>query len=319
MESRDQSVRKSAVIESVIILAGNTAGIWLTYIIAVYFFDGIVPAGWQGFSYFVRNGTFLIVTYSFLTTIIIANIERRRFNSNIWSVSAIVLFFATIILHARNIGLNSLTPGTSESQIVLTAPCVASFLLLVGSAIRTRTDYYKGRKMLVGPTEKPSISEVYTVFISYAIAGNKTPLHRDQTRSEVDRIRGLLAELKYEPIFSADNHNLKLHDAKGTDKPKEFRYPPPSQAAKLDLRAIDSSINFILYYPQATATSAIFELGYALRAGKRVLVITPKIEELPFLLRGLKDVYEDVNILVYDEFDDMLVTLRENHDSYLSR
>jgi hypothetical protein len=258
----------------------------------------------------------LVVTYSFCTTVIISSIQRRRFTTNIWSVSAILLFVATAIVHARLIGLSSTENNVTESKLLLILPLVLGIVVLFGSEVRKRKDYYSPRQMTISASTNFGLSENYSIFISYAIAANKAPLIRNQNRNDVEKIRELLKELGYSPIFSADNHNLNLNKSVSSSSETEFLYPPPEQAARIDLRAIESSVNFVLYYPQPTPTSALFELGYAVRSGKRVLILTENLKELPFLLRGINKVYENINILEYETLNSALAIIKENHRDY---
>ena len=54
-----------------------------------------------------------------------------------------------------------------------------------------------------------------------------------------------------------------------------------------DLRAIRECGTFFLHWPSRSASSALFELGYALALNKRVVMLVRTRDDLPYLLAPL--------------------------------
>lgn len=64
-------------------------------------------------------------------------------------------------------------------------------------------------------------------------------------------------------------------------------YDSPAESARTDLNHLANADYFILFYPVKVATSALTELGYALALEKGILIITPSIQTLPYMIQGL--------------------------------
>ena len=293
-----------ALIETIINVIGNTAGIWLTYIIAVLFFGGIIKTEWQGIQYFLYDGSLLILTFSFLTSVIIVSFQGYSINR--YNSLAFLLFFLSAILYAKHLGMN----GNSSLGKWLWIPSVLSIILLFFALYSQRfvgVPRWMNRVYTSAATYK-----TYDIFIAYAIAGNKNSTQRKKIKEEIFQIESILKDLGYNNIFNADNHILAGQF--------DDEYPPPSVAASIDFQAINNSKNFILYYPEQTPTSAILELGYSLKEGDNVLIITPKIEILPFLVRGLESISDKVKYLEYNNnFSYIETILKENHLLYFGK
>lgn len=67
-------------------------------------------------------------------------------------------------------------------------------------------------------------------------------------------------------------------------------YESPKESYVMDFGAISECDAFILHYPISTPTSALVELGFALALDKRVIIITPDRNRLPYLMRELDSV-----------------------------
>ena len=302
----DKNTRKQltsqAFKETLTNIIGNTAGIWLTFFILVIFFKGYdISPKWK--AEFVFDGSLLIITFSFLTSIFI--IAMRSYELNRYSICAGILSITTSVIYARHLGLSKIDDVDSNQWSVwLYLPFILSVILLF-FAIR-RDKISKNENNWIRKKKGKRLKEKsYSVFISYAIAGNKTPNQRKEVKKSVKLIEEKLITLGYSPVFNADNHNLNNE-----------KYPPPAEAAELDFRAIENSKNFILFYPHQTPTSAILELGYALRDEDNILILTPNIQILPFLARGLNEISDKVRILEYEDADHIIDILERSHESY---
>lgn len=65
-------------------------------------------------------------------------------------------------------------------------------------------------------------------------------------------------------------------------------YDLPEESIKNDFESIGSCDVFLMHYPIKIPTSALIELGYALACGKRVIIVAPSINDLPYLAQGLQ-------------------------------
>lgn len=85
-------------------------------------------------------------------------------------------------------------------------------------------------------------------------------------------------------------------------------YDSPEKSAKVDLDHLVASDYFILFYPIKVATSALTELGYALALKKKILIITPNVHTLPYMVQGLTSLNTfDIKILTKNLFEDKVI------------
>ena len=296
-------LKRQGLKESLINVVGNTAGVWLTFLIIGLFYNGIISTSWQGLNYFVFDGTLLIITYSFLTSIFIASVKSYELNR--YSICAILLFVLTSIFYARHLGLGGIEKiDATKWNFQLWVPFLLSIILLVFATQKDKIDKNQSNwQRKKTPSKKENNS--YSIFISYAIAAAKSPTKRNEIKEQIKLIEKKLKALGYTPVFNADNHKL----------PND-QFQTPSAAADLDFNAIENSKNFILYYPEATPTSAILELGYALRDEDNIVIFTPNIKILPYLVRGLPEISNKVRIVEYENTDHILNLIDSSHESY---
>ena len=121
--------KKVSLIETGLNVLGNTAGIWLTYFILVVFFRGIIDTNWKGFSYFVYDGSLLIISFSFITSVLIATI--RGFQVNRYNTLASFLFVSNSVIYARHIGIGGIESiDETKWNILLWLPFICSIFLL---------------------------------------------------------------------------------------------------------------------------------------------------------------------------------------------
>ena len=73
-------------------------------------------------------------------------------------------------------------------------------------------------------------------------------------------------------------------------------YDSPAKSVTDDFKHIKESDFFILLYPQKVASSALIELGYAIAENKKILIIAPCQEILPYMILGLEEVYKNIKV-----------------------
>ena len=80
-------------------------------------------------------------------------------------------------------------------------------------------------------------------------------------------------------------------------------YDTPAESAMIDFKEIEESELFVLHYPVRIPTSALIELGYAFGKSKKIIIIVPDRDVLPYLAQKLDNVYEKMRIILYDELN----------------
>ena len=282
---------------------GNTVGIWLAFLIILFFNDIIDNAIWPGIRSFIYSGSLLIISFSFFTTVITSTMYLKRMN---WYNSlAVVGLVISSVIYAKYIGLGGeASIDKTELNLILFAPIILSFILLFFT-LKNRKNIFIKNSWLNGAN---SIKEEYSIFLSFAIAGNKTRSNRENVDNQVSRIETKLSDLGYKNIFNASNYFSTEHD-----------YQPPEVAAKEDFNAIENSKNFLLFYPTKVPSSALVELGYALREGTNITIFTKNKEFLPFLTRELAQINERVHLVEYNNIENLLSILDDSHELYFAK
>ena len=67
-------------------------------------------------------------------------------------------------------------------------------------------------------------------------------------------------------------------------------YDSPEDSFTKDFSAIKESDCFILHYPNPLPTSALIELGFAIALEKKVIIVTPDKQQLPYLVQSIEKV-----------------------------
>lgn len=119
------------------------------------------------------------------------------------------------------------------------------------------------------------------IFLSTPIAGFGDELEYKRYRQWLLEIRKKLCEK-----YGAKNVVAAFFSAKDYDS-----YDSPSKSAKEDITEIKSCDVFVMFYPQKKATSALVELGYALAKSKKILIVSPEIDILPYMVQGFHEAY----------------------------
>lgn len=80
-------------------------------------------------------------------------------------------------------------------------------------------------------------------------------------------------------------------------------YDSPDKSITTDLQSIMMCDTFILHYPARVPSSALIELGFAIAFNKRILIITPSKETLPYLALGIPSMNKQSMIIESDYYD----------------
>lgn len=73
-------------------------------------------------------------------------------------------------------------------------------------------------------------------------------------------------------------------------------FDSPTESISKDLYGISNCDCFVFVYPQKIASSALIELGYALALKKPILMVAQSYDDLPFMAKGLADLYDHVAV-----------------------
>lgn len=115
----------------------------------------------------------------------------------------------------------------------------------------------------------------YDVFLATAMAGHSTDEQYEASHQEVMQLVNTLENAcGFGNVFYA-----------GRNMPTRKSWDPVALALKDDLAALRASRYFLLYYPEKSLSSVIFEAGWALMLGKPSVYLVRKSEDLPFLMR----------------------------------
>jgi len=75
-------------------------------------------------------------------------------------------------------------------------------------------------------------------------------------------------------------------------------FDSPHDSAHRDFEELRRLDSFVLLYPKPVTSSSLIELGYALALRKRILIVAPRLEDLPFLARGLTMASHNTEVLL---------------------
>lgn len=119
------------------------------------------------------------------------------------------------------------------------------------------------------------------IFLSTPIAGFGNELEYKKYRKWLLEIHKQLCEKYGEKNVVAAFFSAKDYDS----------YDSPSTSAKEDIYGIESCDVFVMFYPVKNPTSALVELGYALAQNKKILIVSPKVDVLPYMVQGFHEAY----------------------------
>jgi hypothetical protein len=109
---------------------GNTAGIWMGYIIIKFVFTGVFEnLSWPGLSSLIQDGVILIISFSFLSSALYHS--TRRLKINISNTLSIVFIVAIALFYARVIALEQTGEERGIDEILSVVSIVAFAISLI--------------------------------------------------------------------------------------------------------------------------------------------------------------------------------------------
>jgi hypothetical protein len=133
----------------------------------------------------------------------------------------------------------------------------------------------------------------YDVFLSVPMASLESDAQYQPFRSDVLKVVRALRERCGLSVFCALEAIESIHD-----------FDTYGVGAREDVEALEHSAHFVMIYPQRLASSALFEAGYALARGMPCRFFVRQLNELPFLMRKLAEVFTNVSIVDQTEWSD---------------
>lgn len=89
----------------------------------------------------------------------------------------------------------------------------------------------------------------------------------------------------------------------GRTPPTTTKFEIPSRAFDIDIENLNAARLFFLIYPEPTASSALIELGFAIKLGIPLVIITRQRKRLPHLVQELDKNRSNVFIFESGESD----------------
>ena len=129
------------------------------------------------------------------------------------------------------------------------------------------------------------------VFISTPIAGFDNEQKYETYRKSIMSLYNVIKnQVGKENVFAAFANAASFSE-----------YDSPEESAKIDIIAIEGCDLFVLLYPRKIPTSALVELGYALAKEKKIVLVSPNLEVLPYMVQGLPHAYSEKVIWLPDD------------------
>lgn len=161
----------------------------------------------------------------------------------------------------------------------------------------------KDSKRLLGPAviagNGADTGESNHVFVASPMSSISPAEYTDE-RQLMLRIVGALA----------NQHQVKVHYG-GQDVESAERVDDPYVALTIGMRMIRASHGFVFHWPNRAASSALFELGFAVALGRQVLILVRDRNQLPYLLRAASQL-PNVRECTYRD-QEQLMTMLEQH------
>ncbi len=223
-------------------------------------------------------------------------------NSPIKIIGGIVLVVEAILTLVLTTG-----NPTEDQRLWITMGMIVSLILALMAAVIIH--WIDNRQFISGTANiKSEKTYEYDVFISFPIAAMPDKTKRRAINDFANSLESELNKLGYKKNFNASLHFSDKHE-----------HQAPKVAAKIDFTALDKSRNFLLIYPEKLPTSALIELGYALAAGKNIIMCSDDIHTLPFLARGFNENFKNVTFIEYKDNQQLLEILTQTHDGYFKK
>ncbi|WP_046757674.1 hypothetical protein [Kordia jejudonensis] len=306
LKKKNRKVVLKSFGKTLVVILGTTFGIWFSLFFVNIFYSDMLFLENLSFKQFINNGSFLLITFSILTTLLVKSIKNLKVN--FFNVTASVGIIIVGIYYGKLIGLNKGVLTTyalsDELKYFRILPFILSLILLFIYYIYDGT---KNKSLWLNGAKSNNTS--WNIFLSYAIAGSKSKTSRITSQNEVKELQKILSNLGYNPIFNASDYFETEQD-----------YQPPQVAAREDFKAIENCKNFLFYYPERVASSALVELGYAIRDRDNIIIICKNRNILPFLVRELDGINENIKIISeYTDFNNVKEIITSNHSTYFKK
>lgn len=109
---------------------GNTAGIWIGYILIKSVFSGIwVNFEWPGIDKLINEGVLLIISFSFLTSVLYQSTRRLKFN--FFNICSIIILVVVSAYYARVIAIEQSDVSKLNDKTIHTVSLFAFWISLI--------------------------------------------------------------------------------------------------------------------------------------------------------------------------------------------
>lgn len=136
-ESKIYKMWFSTLINVLYSALGNTAGIWVGYIIITSIFSGIWEGlEWPGFDKLVNDGVLLLISFSFLSSVLYQS--TRRLKINLFNVLSSIVLVIVAAYYARVIAIEQSDANILNDKTIYTVSLLAfwgSLTLFYGSLV----------------------------------------------------------------------------------------------------------------------------------------------------------------------------------------
>jgi hypothetical protein len=121
-------------------------------------------------------------------------------------------------------------------------------------------------------------------------------------REQIMDLIALLRELLKNPDIYYSGQAIRSHG----------QFDTPAHSFQQDTEALDRCTVFTLVYPGKTVTSALVELGYALKMKVPIVIITSDRKDLPYMVRELDQAIRNAIIIEYGN-NNMIQHVKNNN------
>jgi hypothetical protein len=109
---------------------GNTAGIWIGYILIKSIFSGIwVNFEWPGINKLINEGVLLIISFSFLTSVLYQS--TRRMKINFFNIISTLILVVVAAYYARVIAIEQSDISKMNDEAIHTVSLLAFWISLI--------------------------------------------------------------------------------------------------------------------------------------------------------------------------------------------
>ena len=161
-----------------------------------------------------------------------------------------------------------------------------------------------GQELLKAIREADKPAQTYDVFLAVPMAAYANEDEYQTARIEVLKVIEAFREYCKFTVYCAVEQCKTMKSFQTTDV-----------SAKLDLKAIRNSRNFVMIYPRKISSSILVEAGFALAFRKYSVYFTTERKELPYMLQDLPNYFPDVCVHELDcasNYDCIVDGIRNN-------